>query len=127
MSNIQIDDVLQGSVLESLLFVIYINGLETSLQMKMKIGGGVLSKEDCLRLQQDVDQMESWAKHRQMDFNLDKYKVMQFGKSIQAWTCTVNGRVLRNVDEQRDHGVQVHVCGNGLNGEKGMWSVWLHR
>ena len=43
-----------------------------------------------------------------MDFNTDKCEVLQFGKSNQGTTCTVNGRARGSVEEHRDLGMQVH-------------------
>jgi len=43
-----------------------------------------------------------------MEFNPDKCEVVDFGESNLGVNHTVNGRTLRNINIQRDLGVQVH-------------------
>ena len=43
-----------------------------------------------------------------MEFNPDKCEMMHFGGSGLSVNYTVNGRTLRNINIQRDLGVQVH-------------------
>ena len=75
-------------MLGPLLFVIYINDLEenvTGLMSKFadgtKVGGFADSNEDYQRIQQDIDQLETWAKRWQMAFYPDKCEGMHFGRS----------------------------------------------
>ena len=104
----------QGSMLGPLLFVIYINDLEenvTALISKFaddtKVGGFADSDEDRRRIQQDIDQLETWAERWQMEFNLDKYEVMHFGRSSTDGKYTVNSRTLK-INIQRDLAAQVN-------------------
>eukprot|EP00061_Rhincodon_typus_P016443 g44662.t1 len=68
-----------GSVLGPLLFAIYINdlkeniaGLISKFADNAKIGGIEDSEEDCQRIQQVIDHLETRAEKRQMEFNPDK-------------------------------------------------------
>lgn len=45
-----------------------------------------------------------------MEFNLDKYKVLHFGRLNQGRTCTINDRAFESVVEKGGLGVQVHGC-----------------
>ena len=81
----------QASVLGPLLFVIVINGLDENLGGTVskfaeytRIGGIVDSEEGYLELQRDLDQLGQWAEEWQMEFNLDKYEVMQLIDQIGA-------------------------------------------
>ena len=65
-------------------------------------------------------------------FNPDKCEVMHFGRSNRDRKYTVNGRTLKNIDRQRDLGVQVHrslKSGNaeGEGCQEGIWHACLHR
>eukprot|EP00061_Rhincodon_typus_P010066 g34065.t1 len=103
------------TVLGPLLFVIYINDLDLNIEDMVskfaddtKIGGVVDSQEGYLREQRDFDQMGWWAEEWQMEFNLDKCKVLYFGKTNQGRTYTFNSDVLESVVEQGDLREQVH-------------------
>lgn len=71
-------------MLEPLLFVIYINGLDENIGSwyvctfadNTKIVGAVDSQEDCPRIQRDIDHLKIWAEGWQMEFNPGKWEVM---------------------------------------------------
>jgi hypothetical protein len=83
----------QGSVLGPLLFTVFINDLPDRVNNECrlyaddsKLIGVIENEEDVIRIQKDIDSMQSWAKTWQMSFNYDKCKVMHFGK--QNRECT---------------------------------------
>ena len=51
-------------------------------------------------LQNDIKELEKWAKLWQMQFNVDKCKIMHFG-----YTYTMNNKELQPVSEEKDLGV----------------------
>ena len=80
-------------MLGPLLFVIYINDLDENIggvvskfADETKTGGILFSEEGYLRLRWDLDQLGQWAEEWQMEFNLDKCKVMHFGRLNQGRT-----------------------------------------
>lgn len=83
--------VLLGLVPGPVFFVVCIqhvniNQVSNKFADAMKVGGGVLSKEVCPRLQYDIDQTESWIVHWQMEFIHDKCEMMHFCKPNRGRT-----------------------------------------
>ena len=77
----------QGSVLGSLLIIIYINDLDSGFSSDIskftdhsKIGKIIRSESDVKDLQGDLDRLNEWVIRWQMYFNIDKCKVMNIGK-----------------------------------------------
>lgn len=42
------------------------------------------SEEGCPRIEQDIGQIESWARHWQVDLNPNHYKVLHFRSQIRG-------------------------------------------
>ena len=66
----------QGTVLGPLMFLLYINDIGNDITSKIRLFAGdsllylaISTKDDCKRLQQDLDRMANWTKTWQMIFN----------------------------------------------------------
>ena len=78
----------QGSVLAPLLFAVYVNDMMEGVSSYIslfaddaKLMRRVNAREDCEALQEDINKIWEWSKMWQMDFNIKKCGVMNFGKS----------------------------------------------
>jgi len=58
-------------------------------------------------LQQDLQKLFDWSVKWQMEFNLDKCKVMHFGRNNQHYKYSTNNRQLGVVDVERDLGILI--------------------
>ena len=102
----------QGSVLGPTLFLIYVNDLESDLVSKVakfaddtKLGGRVISSEDCNKIQDDLNKLSDWSEKWLMSFNTDKCKVMHIGDKNPKFIYKMRNQELDNIKQEKDLGV----------------------
>ena len=83
-----VSGVPQGTVLGPLLFLVYINDINSDIKSTLRLFADdsllyrqVTSREDQCIIQQDIDQLSKWANLWQMSFNVKKCHVLKIGRS----------------------------------------------
>ena len=67
----------------------------------------VNSIEEHAGMQEDLNKLQSWSKEWQMLFNVEKCKVMHFGRRNAGYSYQLDTRILDEVIEEKDIGITI--------------------
>ena len=109
--------VIQGSCLGPALFLIFINDIDTAVDLTASLLSKfaddtkwariVESEEDKKKFQDGIDGLAQWSQDWQLLFNVGKCKIMHFGSKNKHNKYTMNGNELEVVEVEKDVGVLV--------------------
>lgn len=102
----------QGSVLGPILFTIYINDIDVGLNNLVskfaddtKIGNAILTEEERINMQLDLNKITEWSEKWKMPFNVDKCQVLHVGSKNKKFKYEMKGKELRSTSQVKDLGV----------------------
>ena len=114
----------QGSVLGPIMFAVYVNDMVEGINSHIslfaddaKVMRKVRNDEDCVELQNDLQKLGEWGRKWNMEFNAEKCKVMEFGKSRNRvhHDYVLTGALLNKSTEEKDLGITIS---NNLSPDK---------
>ena len=104
----------QGSVLGPLLFLVFINDINSNISSQIRLFAddtiiyrAIKSAADQIALQEDLNKLEQWAKEWQMEFHPDKCKTIHITRSpnIKKHVYTIYGVPMETVTSVKYLGV----------------------
>ena len=104
----------QGSVLGPLLFLVFINDINSNISSQIRLFAddtiiyrAIKSAADQIALQEDLNKLEQWAKEWQMEFHPDKCKTIHITRSpnIMKHVYTIYGVPMETVTSVKYLGV----------------------
>ena len=106
----------QGSILGPVLFLLYINDITNCINANLRLFADdcilyseIQSSQDCLSLQNDLDQLSSWSESWQLNFNVKKcyHLGITCKKFPTLFQYTLNGLHISKVNSTRYLGVTI--------------------
>jgi len=108
----------QGSVLGPVLFSMFINDLPDNIECKTLMFADdtkclrvTSALSDCLKFQDEINELYDWSQEWKMDFNAEKCKVLHFGHNNRQFPYRMNGKLLEKSEQEKDLGITVNRDG----------------